>query len=196
MHDVTIRNLQQQKFLALPKVLTRLSTLIIYNSRNSQHFQRIRRYSMTADIYNSRNSQHFQRYVSQRIAIVDLQQQKFLALPKGSVLFIFHVGIYNSRNSQHFQRREDKFRKAMIYNSRNSQHFQRPCFLNRLLCNLQQQKFLALPKAISQITSRQNLQQQKFLALPKADLISVVIGDLQQQKFLALPKATIPWLPT
>ena len=151
---------------------------------------------MTADIYNSRNSQHFQRYVSQRIAIVDLQQQKFLALPKGSVLFIFHVGIYNSRNSQHFQRREDKFRKAMIYNSRNSQHFQRPCFLNRLLCNLQQQKFLALPKAISQITSRQNLQQQKFLALPKADLISVVIGDLQQQKFLALPKATIPWLPT
>ena len=163
-------------------------------------------------IYNSRNSQYFQRNVPVCQFSANLQQQKFLVLPKG-VSRVFTKGIYNSRNSQYFQRfficssicrsttveilstskgsvelnmidlsttveilstskgQEDKdtsiylqqqkflvLPKAyahcppnLIYNSRNSQYFQRPSLIIFVSSHLQQQKFLVLPKDIQKM---------------------------------------------
>ena len=142
---MNVADLQQQKFLALPKGLPHSRARKIYNSRNSQHFQRGTVQGCFYLIYNSRNSQHFQRSqrrcpyngLSTTVEILstskgtppfpkyrDLQQQKFLALPKGLTVST-ELQIYNSRNSQHFQRRAGGSGFVWIYNSRNSQHFQR-----------------------------------------------------------------------
>ena len=74
-------NLQQQKFLVLPKDTKSHNLTFIYNSRNSQYFQRRMQSCCPLHIYNSRNSQYFQR---------PRQKQSI-------------INIYNSRNSQYFQ---------------------------------------------------------------------------------------------
>ena len=96
-------DLQQQKFLVLPKALLESPEIVIYNSRNSQYFQKELLFeravgSTTVEIlstskrstlallpqyiYNSRNSQYFQKWFAEYFTCAYLQQQKFLVLPK------------------------------------------------------------------------------------------------------------------
>ena len=120
-----IGDLQQQKFLVLPKALSVYVSNTIYNSRNSQYFQRclsvnLHYQSTTVEILSTSKG----CVVS--VLPIDLQQQKFLVLPKVMALTI----------------------GRWIYNSRNSQYFQRSRSASRAQYNLQQQKFLVLPKGI------------------------------------------------
>ena len=202
----------------------------IYNSRNSQYFQRVQLIKLRSRIYNSRNSQYFQRSGFRLNTATYLQQQKFLVLPKAAQRQKI-VNIYNSRNSQYFQRKRSRHRRRasttveilstskghvaqladagsttveilstskgprktevyyrsttveilstskgskfylrryIIYNSRNSQYFQRRQPERGGENDLQQQKFLVLPKETFNDANYTHLQQQKFLVLPKA----------------------------
>ena len=205
IHHQLIYNSRNSQYFQRDRVTVK--GVEIYNSRNSQYFQRARRFPGRLAIYNSRNSQYFQREVrvtgaiqsttveilstskgcdlverefrSTTVEILstskgdnrkgggdDLQQQKFLVLPKARYVSPVPL-IYNSRNSQYFQRYTINGKKTVsttveiLSTSKGKQNV-------KSIKNLQQQKFLVLPKVMAQSPFMRNLQQQKFLVLPKA----------------------------
>ena len=205
-------NLQQQKFLVLPKVSLCSFFWCIYNSRNSQYFQRsaaARTYgvSTTVEILSTSKGRTIPGKES------NLQQQKFLVLPKVPNRTLGQA-IYNSRNSQYFQRMLNEKEKMIsttveiLSTSKGKgpgilgteRNLQQQKFLvlpkggnfGKMVEYLQQQKFLVLPKDCYNYITSNHLQQQKFLVLPKDRLQVVVLFDLQQQKFLVLPKGNCP----
>ena len=99
-------------------------TASIYNSRNSQYFQKVHQIFTDISIYNSRNSQYFQKTCAHCGITPHLQQQKFLVLPKDAVP---PVAVPLSTTVE------------ILSTSKSTK-------MPRVMSDLQQQKFLVLPK--------------------------------------------------
>ena len=181
--------------------------LLIYNSRNSQYFQRTRTGKQPSTylqqqkflvlpketlvsphirIYNSRNSQYFQRIRLVFEQMGDLQQQKFLVLPKALSVYVSNT-IYNSRNSQYFQR---CLSVNLHYQSTTVEILStsKGCVVSVLPIDLQQQKFLVLPKVMALTIGRWIYNSRNSQYFQRSRSASRAQYNLQQQKFLVLPK--------
>ena len=217
--------LQQQKFLVLPKTSTErkhiLSTTVEILSTSKNLFLSSSKFISTTveilstsknneklhkhRIYNSRNSQYFQKLHLGKCTI-NLQQQKFLVLPKAlhdliikrsttveilstskiqflvtesrgsttveilstskslcktaSLVLSTTVEILSTSKSS-----DDKTGKG-IYNSRNSQYFQKRSFSSSMFVSTTVE-ILSTSKSKICSSGAIDLQQQKFLVLPK-----------------------------